>query len=66
MAVIRAAYKDIIDAVMGVIGTLAMLVGLVAAGVLCYQAITGDMPGDDTAYVCTMDGDKMRCVKEER
>lgn len=66
MAVIRAAYKDIIDMVMGVIGTLTMLVGLVAAGVLCYQAITGDMPGDDLVYVCTMDGDKMRCVKEER
>lgn len=66
MAVIRAVYKDIIDVVMGVIGTLTMLVGLVAAGGLCYQAVTCDMPGDDTVYICTMDGDKMRCVKEER
>lgn len=57
--------KDIIDVVMGVIGTLAVLVGLVAAGVLCYQSVTGDMPCDDHEYVCTMDGDTMRCVKEE-
>lgn len=63
---IRAAYEDIIDAVMGILGTLVMLVVLVAASVFCYQAVTGDMPGDGTAYVCTMDGDKMRCVKEER
>ena len=62
---IRAAYKDIIDIVMGVLAALTMLVGLVAAGVICYQLVTGDMPGDDTAYVCTLDGDTMRCVKEE-
>lgn len=63
---IRAAYKDIIDMIVGVLAALAMLAALVVAGILCYQVITGDMPGDDRAYVCTMDGDKMRCVKEER
>ena len=63
---IRATYKDIIDTVMGIIGILAVLAALAMVGVLCYQAVTGDMPGDDTAYVCTIDGDTMRCVKEER
>lgn len=62
---IYAAYKDIIDAVMGVLAALAMLAALVVAGILGYQAITGSTSGDDTAYVCTMDGDKMRCEKEE-
>lgn len=66
MAVIRAAYKDIIDMIVGVLAALAMLAALVAACIFCYQAVTGDMPGDDTVYACTMDGDKMRCVKEER
>ena len=61
---IRAAYKDIIDAVVGVLAALAMLAALVVAGVLAYQAITGRMPGDDTVYVCTLDGDRMRCAKE--
>lgn len=63
---IRAAYKDIIDAVMAVLGMLVMLVGLVAACIFCYQAVTGDMPGDDTVYVCTLNGDRMRCEKETR
>lgn len=63
---IRAAYKDIVDVVMGVLAALAMLAALIAACIFCYQAITGDAPCDDPAYVCTMDGDKMRCVKEER
>lgn len=62
---IRAAYKDIIDMIVGALAALAMLVALVVAGVLGYQAITGDTPCDDTVYVCTMDGDMMRCVKEE-
>lgn len=63
---IRAAYKDIIDMIVGVLAALAMLAALITAGILGYQAITGDMPGDDPAYVCTMDDDTMRCVKEER
>lgn len=62
----RAAYKDIIDMIVGVLAALAMLAALVTAGILGYQAATGDMPGDDPVYVCMMDGDTMRCVKEER
>lgn len=62
---IYAAYKDIIDMIVGVLAVLAMLATLVVAGILGYQAITGRTPGDDTVYVCTLDGDKMRCAKEE-
>lgn len=65
MAVIRAAYKDIIDAAMGIICTMAMLALFGVAVVLGYQLITGSTPGDDTMYVCTLDGDRMRCEKEE-
>ena len=63
---IYAAYKDIIDLIVGVLAALAMLAALIVAGILAYQAITGDMPGDDTAYVCTMDDDRVRCEKETR
>lgn len=54
---IRAAYKDIIDAIVGIVASLAVFgVG--------YQLITGSAPEDDTVYVCTVDGDTMRCAKE--
>lgn len=63
---IRAAYKDIIDAAIGIVSTLAMLALFGVAIVLGYQLVTGSTPDDDTVYVCTMDGDKMRCAKEEQ
>ena len=63
---IYAAYKDIIDLIMGVLAALAMLAALVVAGILGYQAITGGMSDDDTVIVCTLDGDRMRCAKEEQ
>ena len=63
---IRAAYKDIIDAAIGIVSTLAMLALFGIAIVLGYQLVTGSTPDDDTVYVCTMDGDKMRCAKEEQ
>lgn len=63
---IRAAYKDIIDAVVGIIFTMAMLALFGVAVILGYQLVTGSTPGDDTVYVCTMDGDRMRCEKETR
>lgn len=66
MVVIRAAYKDIIDAAIGIVGTLVMLALFGVAVVLGYQLVTGSTPDDDTVYVCTMDGDKMRCAKEEQ
>ena len=65
MVVIRAAYKDIIDMIVGILAASAMLAALVVAGILVYQTITGNMPGDDAVYVCTLDGDTMRCAKEE-
>lgn len=63
---IRAAYKDIIDAIVGIVASLAMFALFGVAIVLGYQLITGSTPEDDTVYVCTMDGDKMRCAKEEQ
>ena len=66
MVVIYAAYKDIIDVILGVLAILAMLVGLVVAGIFGYMVVTGRTPGDDTVYVCTLDGDTMRCAKEEQ
>ena len=61
---IRAAYKDIIDAIVSIVASLAMLALFGVAIVLGYQLITGSTPEDDTVYVCTVDGDTMRCAKE--
>lgn len=65
MAVIRNI-KGVIDVAMGIICTLAMLALFCVAVVLGYQLVTGNMPEDDTVYVCTLDGERMRCEKEER
>ena len=66
MVVIRAAYKDIIDAAIGIVSVLCMLALFGIAIILGYQLVTGSAPDDDTVYVCTMDGDRMRCEKEEQ